>query len=667
MTQQREYRVLTDDEISILTDQGCSALDWSNVRVAAGFNAVRLRNTHFSGDVLIGAMRGSVKSAQGIKKTTGVYNAVIADCTIGDDTRIANIGVHLANYDIGDNVCIENVGTMQTDPGATFGNGVEVEALNEGGGREVILFSELSVQFAYMTCLYRYRPNLVKRLNAIAKAAADSVRGDRGTVEAGACICSTTEKIDVNIGSHATINGASSLTNGTILSIADAPTVVGAKVIAESFIIAESSSVTGGAILANTFIGQGCQVGKQYSAENSLFFANSEAFHGEACAVFGGPYTVTHHKSSLLIAGLFSFYNAGSGTNQSNHMYKLGPVHEGKLARGTKTGSFSYMMWPCCVGPFGVVLGKHTGTFDTSDYPFSHHEARSDGKCLMVPGLNLTTVGTVRDGAKWPSRDRRKGLVKRDIISFDVFSPYTVGKMIKARAALKELQDNTDKTIEEVSVGGAMVRRPILRTGQKFYRAGIEMYLLEKVFKKASEALDGEANQLKQAFSPEEHAVYDQQWIDLGGQLMPRQRLLDAMDAIEAGTVGDLHAFAATFHNIDQAYARDEWAWVKNNYRDVLGLDLDNAEQTDLIGIADAYLKARGKFLRMVVADAEKEFDELSHSGFGQDGAAEDIGADFREVRGCYEDNKFVKEMRSEIDALESRVTEFKNKLANMQ
>ena len=84
--------------------------------------------------------------------------------------------------------------------------------------------------------------------------------------------------------------------------------------------------------------------GKQFSAENSVFFANSEAFHGEAVSVFGGPYTVTHHKSSLLIAGMYSFFNAGSGTNQSNHMYKLGPVHQGILERGSKTGSFAYLL-----------------------------------------------------------------------------------------------------------------------------------------------------------------------------------------------------------------------------------------------------------------------------------------------------------------------------------
>ena len=44
-----------------------------------------------------------------------------------------------------------------------------------------------------------------------------------------------------------------------------------------------------------------------------------------------GPYTVSHHKSSLLIAGMFSFFNAGSGSNQSNHLFKSGAVHQACL------------------------------------------------------------------------------------------------------------------------------------------------------------------------------------------------------------------------------------------------------------------------------------------------------------------------------------------------
>lgn len=68
---------------------------------------------------------------------------------------------------------------------------------------------------------------------------------------------------------------------------------------------------------------------KGFTAHDSLVFSNCSLENGEACALFAGPYTVSMHKSSLLIGCQTSFMNAGSGTNQSNHMYKLGPVHWG--------------------------------------------------------------------------------------------------------------------------------------------------------------------------------------------------------------------------------------------------------------------------------------------------------------------------------------------------
>lgn len=661
MDESQTYRPLSKREIELLQMQGCSAENWTRVEVAEGFDPARVRNSQFFGTVRLGAFAGNVQMASGLRKPSGVYGAVLSNCSVGNDTRISNIGVHIANYDIGPQVCIENVATMQTNPGATFGNGVEVSVLNEAGGREIVLFDRLSAQFAYLMCVHRYRPRLVEQLRRMAAEYVESVRSDRGTVGAGASICSTDQIIDVSIGPGATISHASSLRNGTILSSEDAPTTIGVKVIAEDFIIAESSAVTGGAILSKVFVGQGCQVGRQYSAENSAFFANCEAFHGEACSVFAGPYTVTHHKSTLLIAGLFSFYNAGSGTNESNHMYKLGPAHEGKLLRGTKTGSFCYLMWPCRVGPFSVVLGKHSTNFDTADFPFSHLEARFDGKCTMIPGFHLTTVGTVRDGAKWPQRDRRKGVEKRDMVSFDVFSPYTVGKMLAANEKLKELQEATDRSVEEVPVGGAIVKRLMLRASQKYYRTGIEMYLLEKVIQKLETALDRPDASLADACAPAADAVYSGEWVDIAGQLMPRQRLTDLEDALETGSVARLDAFDAAVKQILERYRDDEWAWVKTTYAQVFNTDPAELTEEGVREAAQMLLKVKTKFLNLVTADAQKEFSEVSRLGYGQDGRPDDAERDFRQVRGLYEENQFVRDMKENIEKLRRRVERISN------
>lgn len=660
MAQTSSYRNLTQDEIQALAGQGCTADDWAAVRVAQPFDVSRVRNAHFSGKVEIGPVDGFVTTEVGLKKPAGIYNAYVANCTIGRHTRIANIGVHVAHYDIGDGVCIEGVGSMHTRPGATFGNGVEIEVLNEGGGREVVLFNELSSQFAHLLCLHRYRPNLTQKLTQMAQAAAAKAKSDRGKIGTGARISSVAQILDVNVGDHATVSGAALLVNGTILSSQDAPTTVGADVQAEHFIIAEGSQVSGGAIVSKTYIGQGCQIGKQFSAEGSVFFANGEGFHGEACSVFAGPYTVTHHKSTLLIAGLFSFYNAGSGTNQSNHMYKLGPVHEGKLERGSKTGSFAYMMWPCRVGPFSVVLGKHTGTFDTSDLPFSLIEASPTGRCRLIPGLTLSTVGTVRDGAKWPARDRRKGKVKRDRISFDVFSPMTVGRMLRGSARLKELQDNTDRAIDAVTIDGAEIRRVLLRTGQKFYQAGIHMYLLEKVVSRLEEARDSGSATGGGLWAVAPDAVFSQDWVDIGGQMMPRQRLDDLCEAVSSGQIQDLAALETRLDKIHAAYARDEWVWVKNAYKQVFGTDIESIGGDEIGNLAESLRTVKGKFLKQILNDAAKEFHEVTRTGFGQDGTAQDATADFLAVRGAYEANKFVKQMQDDIAALDRRVDQLR-------
>ncbi len=587
------YRTLTQGEIDQLVARGCSSEvdDWSGVQVADGFAPDQVRNVHFDGGVRIGA-----------------------------------------------GARIENVGVLRTNPGATFGNGVEVEVLNEGGGREFVLFNELSSQFAYLIGMLRDRPKLIEKLESFVQVPS----ADHCTIGTGATVRNIAQIIDMNIGDYAVVEGAASLTNGTILSSEDAPTIIGAAVDAEDIIIAEGSKVTGGAIISKTYIGQGCQIGKQFSAESCVFFANCEGFHGEACSVFAGPYTVTHHKSTLLIAGMFSFYNAGSGTNQSNHMYKLGPVHEGKLERGSKTGSFSYMMWPCRVGPFSVVLGKHKRNVDTADFPFSVLDASPEGKCQMVPGLNLSTVGTVRDGAKWPTRDRRKGSVKRDRISFDVLSPYTVGRMIRGSARLKEIQDKTDRAIDTVTINGAEVKRVLLRTGQKFYRSGIQMYLLEKVVERleAGGAMSG--------------AGEDVEWVDIGGQLMPQTRLDDVCASIESGEIADLAAINAALDDIHAAYAEDEWAWAAQAYKQVFGDDLETLSAEQFAELADAYKKAKTKFLQLILVDAGKEFDDAARIGF--DG-------EFDAVRGTYDDNKFVKQMQDEIASLDQRVAKLKETL----
>ena len=108
MVSEKKYNVLTVEQIQQLQNQGCSAQDWGVVTVADGFDPAVVLNTTFLGAVQIGSLSGSVAGPGGLEKPCGIYNATLLNCTIGDGTRIANIGVHLANYNIGDHVFQRN-------------------------------------------------------------------------------------------------------------------------------------------------------------------------------------------------------------------------------------------------------------------------------------------------------------------------------------------------------------------------------------------------------------------------------------------------------------------------------------------------------------------------------------------------------------------------------
>ena len=146
--------------------------------------------------------------------------------------------------------------------------------------------------------------------------------------------------------------------------------------------------------------------------------------------------------------------------------------------------------------------------------------------------------------------------------------------------------------------------------------------------------------------------------------MMPRKRLDDLCAAVVEGRIADLDAMNRELDTILQAYSADEWAWIREAYATVFGKRLDDLTIGDTVELADELLKTRQKFLKLVLNDASKEFDNVVRTGFGQDGTADDVAADFEAVRGNYEGNKFVREMENEIVALNARVEKYKQAVA---
>ncbi len=640
------YRPLNVTEISTLEQQGCRADNWNDVLVPETFLTDRIVDVSFSGRVQLGQFESTVSLPGGVIKPCGLYNSHIHQCTIGDQAYISNVQT-LANYEIKNDVVIENVGSLTVEGDSLFGNGTEIEILNEGGGRPLKIFDRLSAQIAYFLVLYRHRPQMIENLESLIDDYVQSKKSSQGIIGEGSTISNCTTMVNLEIGASAQIQGALHLQNGTLGSCKEAPIKIGHGVYAKDFIVLSGSQVDNASVLTACFVGQGVKIGRQYSAENSAFFANSEGFHGEACSVFAGPYTVTHHKSTLLIGGLFSFYNAGSGTNQSNHMYKLGPVHQGILERGSKTGSFSYLLWPCRIGAFSAVIGKHYDNFDTSDLPFSYIN-EVDGKSVLTPAMNLFTVGTRRDSAKWPARDRRKDPDKLDLIHFSLFSPYTVGKMVRGGDILTALYENAQKKQSHVNYHGIYIKRLLLKTCKKYYEMGIKIFigdcLLNQLKQFSGDASDEEILSLFQKTKASQLS----NWLDICGLQAPDHAIEDMLNAIEQKEFESIEAIQQRLKTIHAEYDKSEWAWCAALVEKRFGMPIDQISAEQILQILTDWKSNRVKLNNMILNDAEKEFDEGAQIGFGIDGDAKVRKEDFDAVRGTAETNSFIRELREE-------------------
>lgn len=642
-----QWRALSTAEIARLSEQGCTCDDWSRVQVAPGFRADRVHATHLAGDVRLGVFDKDVPFLGGVTKPAGIRHATIHNCTIGNDVYIGTVRNYIANYVIEDGVVIDNIDLLAVEGESSFGNGTPIAAVNEAGGREIPIYDCLSAHTAYVLAFYRHRPKAIERLRAMIAGYAASVRSSMGRVAQGARIMNSRLLKNVRIGPAAVIEGVNRLENGSVNSCVEDPVYIGPGVYADDFIIASGSRITDGAIISHCFIGQGCVLAKQYSAENSVFFANCGGFHGEACAIFAGPYTVTHHKSTLLIAGLFSFLNAGSGTNQSNHMYKLGPVHQGVVERGSKTGSDSYMLWPAKVGAFTVVMGRHYRNSDTSDLPFSYLIEHED-ESVLAPGVNLRSVGTVRDARKWPQRDRRKDPKKLDHINFKLLSPYTIQKMINGRDLLRKLKAAAGPTSDYFIYQSVKIPNHALERGIALYQLGIDKFIGNCLIKRLENRRFADVQELRAALATTTPVGLGK-WLDLAGMLAPEEVVLKVLDDIETGAVRSLDELDARFASMHADYPEYEWTWAAKVVQQHLGKTIDEVTAADVIELTRRWEKAVVDLDDLLYEDARKEFSGTVQTGFGVDGDETARQGDFAAVRGTFEADGFVGEIRKHI------------------
>ena len=591
----RDYRQLTQEEIEVLERNSCWAEDWKRVMVAEEFRPYSFHRVIFYGDIRLGSFDKQVEVTKGFTKHSGINDATLRNVTVGNDCLIEKIGNFINNYTIGDNCYISNLSTMETTEGATFGEGHLLSVLNEMGDGNVILFHDLNSQLA--SFMVKHFKDKVLRDN-ITRLVNEEIRftqPERGTLGNGVKIINTKEITNTVVKDDCEINGAARLSDCTIMSSKDASVYIGTGVICENSIISNGCSITNSVKMQECYVGEACQITNGFTAEASVFFANSFMANGEACAAFCGPFSASHHKSSLLIGGEFSFYNAGSNTNFSNHAYKMGPMHYGTLERGSKTASGAYVLMPAKIGAFSVCFGKLMNHPDMRCLPFAYLLAYGE-TMYIVPGRNITTVGLYRDIKKWPKRDRRAPSSRKSIINFDWLSPFTVGEIVQGKKILENLRQAGGNNVSSYNFQEYIINASSLKKGIKYYDIALRIYM-GAVLKRA----------VKGGFlGKPSSSIGEGTWNDLSGLLLPATEEQKLIDDIKNGNIESVKDILERFRDIDAHYREYQWTWTYRLILDYYGLD--ELTEPAMQRIREDYVRARRAWIAEIRKDAEKEF-----------------------------------------------------------
>ena len=141
-------RNLTENEITILSKQGCTAEDWSMIQVGDEFCPQFINNVEFYGKVTLGVFQKDVEMAPGFTKHSGIRYATLRNVIVGNDCLI------------------EHVGIINTTSDATFGQGKVIAVLNEVGDGNVMIFDGLNAQLASLMVKYEHDKVFTKAMRS---------------------------------------------------------------------------------------------------------------------------------------------------------------------------------------------------------------------------------------------------------------------------------------------------------------------------------------------------------------------------------------------------------------------------------------------------------------------------------------------------------------------
>jgi hypothetical protein len=296
--------------------------------------------------------------------------------------------------------------------------------------------------------------------------------------------------------------------------------------------------------------------------------------------------------------------------------------------------------------------------------PFSYLIENND-ESVLVPGINLRSVGTIRDAQKWPKRDKRKDPVKLDYINFNLLSPFTIRKMINGRNILKQLLQISGDKAEQYVYQNVIIDHKSLMRGIDFYQIGINKFLGNSLIKRLENLQFGSDKEICERLKPDE-TLGKGEWIDVAGLIAPQKAIYQLLDEIESGRIKTLKHINKTFKLLHKRYYDIEWTWALDILEKEEGKSYDKFTAADVVRIVKQWKESVIGLDKMLYEDARKEFTLSKKTGFGADGDDYTKQLDFEQVRGDFEGHEAVAAIKEHMVKKEALGNELLERLAHL-
>ena len=685
-----QYRHLSAHEIEVLVRNNNTSDDWNKILVSDAFDPEQVKNCKFFGLVRIGKLESLYLEFNNLRMQVGLYDSTIISCDFGDNVVISNVN-YMSHYITGNEVMITNVNEVAATDHSKFGNGIlkkgEDESLriwmeicNENAGRSVLPFDGMLPGDAWLWSRYRDDEALMKKFKEFTEKKFDNLHGYYGKIGDRSIIKNTAIIKDVRIGSDAYIKGANKLKNLTINSSPDAKSQIGE-----------------GCELVNGIIGYGCRIFYGVKAVRFVMASHSQLKYGarlinsylgnnatiSCCEVLNSlifPAHEQHHNNSFLCAALVMGQSnmAAGATIGSNHNSRAadGEIVAGRgfwpglcvsLKHNSKFASFTLI----AKGDFPAELNI--------PIPFSliSNDVTHD-KLVIMPGywFMYNMYALARNAGKYIGRDKRTE--KTQLIEYDFLAPDSINEIfssldllkkytgrayfykIKKKASEKEesregmklleaenkLVDALEILADQVENSNRKVQLIKVRQAYKIFKEMIVYYGVSQIIEQIQNKKITNWEQLQKIISAK---TKRNDWVNVGGQLIPASVLTDFLKNIQGNKVkgwDDIHRF---YLDNSKQYEQQKLAHATSSLVEVTAGKLDRKkfkqQLQDCVATKEWMVK---NIYESRAKDYKNPFRQMVYNSRDE----------MNKVIGKFEENAFIAQQKEELQAFKKTIAQ---------